>query len=81
MVGLHRRAEHIHLVSHQTGMHPVLELQPQSAGGAVVARIHATPAVLEWHADTGVIRAAFDGSDALRVAGDGLGMRFSAGRR
>ncbi|GAA4481047.1 amylo-alpha-1,6-glucosidase [Microbacterium panaciterrae] len=82
VVGLHTRATHVHLVSHQTGMHPVLELEPSGPGRSADpddARVVATPAVLAWESAAGTVRAAFDGTSAIRFSGDGLGMRFSAG--
>ncbi|MEN2742356.1 glycogen debranching protein [Microbacterium sp. X-17] len=79
VVGLHTRAEDLHLVSHQTGMHAVLRLQPEHHGRAIETEVSADPAVLEWAAPSGAVRATFDGPAAIRFAGDGLGMRFSAG--
>ncbi|WP_241704219.1 amylo-alpha-1,6-glucosidase [Leifsonia shinshuensis] len=81
VIGLHERADDLHLVSHQTGMHPVLRLSPERAGGAVAARVEATPAVLTWIAGDGTVRAAFDGTSAIRFSGDGLGMRYATGAR
>ncbi|WP_243768796.1 amylo-alpha-1,6-glucosidase [Leifsonia sp. TF02-11] len=81
VIGLHERADDLHLVSHQTGMHPVLRLSPERSGVVVAARVEATPSVLTWTADAGVVRAAFDGPSAIRFAGDGLGMRFATGVR
>jgi hypothetical protein len=81
VIGLHERADDLHLVSHQTGMHPVLRLSPERAGDRIAARIEATPAVLTWGVDDGAVRAAFDGVSALRLSGDGLGMRFATGAR
>ena len=74
VVGLHRRAENVHLVSHQTGMHPIFEFAPRRGGAPVDAAIVATPSVLRWsHAD-GLIEAAFENADTLRVRGTGLGL-------
>lgn len=81
VIGLHERADDLHLVSHQTGMHPVLRLSPERAGDSVAARVEATSSVLTWTAGDGAVRAAFDGVSALRFSGDGLGMRFATGAR
>jgi glycogen debranching enzyme len=78
VIGLHERAELVHLVSHTTGMHPVLSFAPLDARGAdALAAIEASVAVLRWVAPAGSIEAAFDGPDALRVRGAGLGLRLA----
>jgi len=66
-------AEDLHLVSHQTGLHPVLRFTP-SASASVVA----TPALLTWRHDTGRIELVYDGPDIIRLRGDRLGMRVEA---
>jgi len=80
VVGLHRRAELVHLVSHTTGMHPVLSLAPLVPGGAdAEVTLEATPAVLRWagEAGAGSVEAVFDRPDAVRLRGSGLGMRLA----
>ncbi|TXK19303.1 amylo-alpha-1,6-glucosidase [Homoserinibacter sp. GY 40078] len=76
VVGLHQRAELVHLVSHTTGMHPALAFSPLADGAAV--EIEATPAALRWRSSAGVVEAAFDRADAVRVRGRGMRMRFDA---
>ena len=76
VVGLHTRAEDIHLVSHQNGMHGVLALVPTAAGAGVVAEVSASESVLRWSHATGTIEAAFDGTETVRVRGRGLGIRI-----
>jgi hypothetical protein len=70
-------AEDLHLVSHQTGMHPVLRLAPAVAGTAVTA----TPTVLTWRNGDGRIEAVYDGPQTLRIRGRQLGLRVVAAER
>src|SRR4051794_9354221 len=74
VVGLHRRAENVHLVSHQTEMHPIFEFVPRCGGAPEDAAIVATPSVLRWSHAGGLIEAAFENADTLRVRGTGLGL-------
>ncbi|WP_433537912.1 amylo-alpha-1,6-glucosidase [Micromonospora sp. CA-249363] len=67
-------ADDLHLVSHQTGLHPVLRLSPAAPDATVVA----TPALLTWRAGSGQIEAVFDGPDTLRIRGRQLGLRICA---
>ncbi|MEU4836120.1 hypothetical protein [Streptosporangium sp. NPDC023615] len=66
-------AQDVHLVSHQTGMHPILRLVPTAE-----AAVTATPHELTWSAGDGRIRLAYDGADTVRVQGRGLGLRVLA---
>ncbi|WP_328346696.1 amylo-alpha-1,6-glucosidase [Micromonospora sp. NBC_00421] len=66
-------ADDLHLVSHQTGLHPVLRLTPD-ADAIVVA----TPALLTWRSGNGRIEAGYQGPDTLRLRGRGLGLRIAA---
>lgn len=67
-------AEDLHLVSHQTGLHPVFRLTPSPGDVTVIA----TPALLTWRHDAGRIELAYEGPDTIRVRGDGLGLRIAA---
>lgn len=67
-------ADDLHLVSHQTGLHPVLRLTPAVAGTTVVA----TPALLTWRSGADRIEAVYDGPDTLRIRGRRLGLRVTA---
>ncbi|MET8369677.1 trehalase family glycosidase [Micromonospora profundi] len=67
-------ADDVHLVSHQTGLHPVLRLTPAVAGTTVVA----TPALLTWRSGADRIEAVYDGPAALRIRGRRLGLRIAA---
>ncbi|MGW2149970.1 amylo-alpha-1,6-glucosidase [Nonomuraea bangladeshensis] len=64
-------AEEVHLVSHQTGMHAVMKLVPETA-----ATITATPHRLTWH--DGLIDLAYESVDTVRVRGRGAGLRVLA---
>ncbi|MEU4561095.1 glycogen debranching protein [Actinoplanes sp. NPDC023936] len=63
----------LHLVSHQTGMHPVLRFAPSEP-----AAVTATPALLSWDAGAGRIELAYRTPDTVRIRGDGLGLRIVA---
>ncbi|MFF5177838.1 amylo-alpha-1,6-glucosidase [Micromonospora sp. NPDC000316] len=67
-------ADDVHLVSHQTGLHPVLRLTPAVAGTTVVA----TPALLTWRSGADRIEAVYDGPATLRIRGRRLGLRIAA---
>src|SRR3954453_24061648 len=67
-------AEDLHLVSHQTGLHPVFRFTPSSADVTVAA----TPTLLTWRHDAGRVELAYEGADVIRVRGGGLGMRIAA---
>ncbi|MEU8424879.1 trehalase family glycosidase [Micromonospora sp. NPDC048835] len=67
-------ADDLHLVSHQTGLHPVLRLAPTVAGSTVTA----TPALLTWRNGDDRIEAVYDGPDTLRIRGHRLGLRVAA---
>src|SRR4051812_24409905 len=67
VIGVHRIAEEIHLVSHVGGMHPVFALTPERDDGPVATEWSAGPSRLVWSAaDGGRVEAAFDGPRAVR---------------
>ncbi|MEV7969732.1 trehalase family glycosidase [Sphaerisporangium sp. NPDC088356] len=66
-------AEDVHLVSHQTGMHPILRLIP-----TVETAVTATPHQLTWSSGDGRIDLAYETTDTVRVRGRGLGLRLLA---
>lgn len=75
-------ADDVHLVSHQTGMHPVLRLTPVAADRRrLTAEIAATPALLTWSTSTGRIRLAYESADTVRVTGHGLALHIGAADR
>ncbi|MGY1495308.1 amylo-alpha-1,6-glucosidase [Streptomyces sp. QTS52] len=75
------RAEDLHLVSHQNGMHAVLRLVPLDAatGDRADTRVEATPGLLSWTGAEGRrIDLAYESPDTVRVHGTGLGFGISA---
>ncbi|ANF32665.1 glycogen debranching protein [Leifsonia xyli] len=75
VIGTHQTAADVHLVSHVTGMHPVLRLVPE-AGDDV--RVTASASRVAWTGGNGRVEAVFESTSALRFRGSGLGMRFAA---
>jgi glycogen debranching enzyme len=78
VVAPHEYADDLHLVSHQTGMHPVLRFVPTVSGARVEARVEATPGRLSWVHDGGRVDLAYERADAIRLRGRGLGLRIVA---
>ena len=78
VVGERRYAEDLHLVSHQTRLHPVLRFVPVRDDHPVPATVTATPGQLSWRHGRGRVDAAYERPDILRVRGDGLGLRLLA---
>lgn len=76
IVGLHTRSPHVHLVSHQTGMHPILSLHPLRGGEPVDLALSASPERLRWDAAQGFIEAVFADAGTLRLRGDGLALKL-----
>ncbi|POX45528.1 amylo-alpha-1,6-glucosidase [Streptomyces sp. Ru72] len=74
------RAEDLHLVSHQNGMHAVLRLAPldTATGERAETAVRATPTLLSWTAADGRIDLAYESPDTVRVRGTGLGLRVTA---
>jgi hypothetical protein len=74
------RADDLHLVSHQNGMHAVLGLVPLDAetGLRVESRVEATPGLLRWVHGRGSVHCAYESPDTLRLRGEGLGLRITA---
>ncbi|GIF51404.1 glycogen debranching enzyme [Asanoa ferruginea] len=66
----------LHLVSHQTGLHPILRFAPTTA-----ATVRATATLLTWSSGDGRIELTYDGPSAVRLRGMRLGMRISAASR
>ncbi|KUO15191.1 amylo-alpha-1,6-glucosidase [Streptomyces dysideae] len=74
------RAEDLHLVSHQNGMHAVLRFTPLHAatGGRAGTRVEATPGLLSWTGEQGRVALAYASPDTVRLRGEGLGLRITA---
>ena len=73
VTGQHTRAEDLHLVSHQNGMHPVLRLTAPAG-----AQWLAVPGQLSWLATGGRNDLAYETPDTVRLRGQGLGLRVTA---
>src|SRR4051812_42225008 len=71
-------ADDIHLVSHQTGLHPVLRLVPVAGDHPIDAEVSTTPAQLSWRNQAGRIELTFANTDTVRVRGTGLGLLITA---
>ncbi len=81
-------ADDLHLVSHQTGMHPVLRLVPVLDGARVETTVAANPILLTWTVSgaprdragqgPGKIELVYESTDTVRLRGEGLGLRVIA---
>ena len=82
VTALQTYADDLHLVSHQTGMHPVLRLVPVLEGRRVETAITATPSRLDWThrgpSSVGTIELAYESPDTVLLRGRGLGLRLLA---
>ncbi|ETK36765.1 amylo-alpha-1,6-glucosidase [Microbispora sp. ATCC PTA-5024] len=78
VIGEKKYAQDVHLVSHQTGMHPILRLIPTVEGVRAETTVTAAPHRLTWAHDTGRIDLAYENPDTARVRGQGLGLRLLA---
>ncbi len=78
VTGLHQQSEDLHLVTHRTGLHPVLGLVPQLKHRRVETTWSATPAVLRWEHPAGEIEAVFETVDIVRIRGRGLALKVVA---
>ncbi|MEU5041087.1 amylo-alpha-1,6-glucosidase [Streptomyces griseorubiginosus] len=78
-----RRAEDLHLVSHQNGMHAVLSLVPldPATGERAETLVEATPGLLSWTGPDGRVDLAYESPDTVRLRGAGLPLRISAAAR
>ncbi|WP_392750005.1 amylo-alpha-1,6-glucosidase [Streptomyces sp. LN590] len=74
------RAEDLHLVSHQNGLHAVLRLVPldPATGDRAVTRTETTPGLLRWTQRQGTIDCSYETPDTVRLRGQGLGLRITA---
>ncbi|WP_405622396.1 amylo-alpha-1,6-glucosidase [Streptomyces sp. NBC_00076] len=77
------RAEDLHLVSHQNGMHAVLRLVPlaTATGERADTRVEATPGLLSWISGDGRVDLAYESPDTVRLRGTGLSMGVRAAAR
>lgn len=72
VTGLHHREELLHLVSHQNGMHPVMQFRPSAP-----TAVQVTTSDLRWSAQTGHVAAVFETADTIRLRGRGLDMTLA----
>ncbi|UUU35511.1 glycogen debranching protein [Streptomyces sp. CA-210063] len=77
------RADDLHLVSHQNGMHAVLRLVPLDAatGERAETRVEARPGLLSWISAAGRIDLAYESPDTVRLRGAGLSLSVAAAAR
>ncbi|MFJ1559836.1 amylo-alpha-1,6-glucosidase [Streptomyces mirabilis] len=80
VLGEKTRADDLHLVSHQNGMHAVLCFVPVDAttGERVETRVTATPSQLRWTHESGHIDLAYESPDTIRLRGKMAGLRITA---
>jgi len=71
-------ADDLHLVSHKTGMHPILSLVPWDDGKRAETTVVATPHRLLWQRDTATIELTYENADTVRIRGRGIGLRIRA---
>ncbi|MGW0950277.1 amylo-alpha-1,6-glucosidase [Streptomyces sp. NPDC002623] len=74
------RAEDLHLVSHQNGMHAVLRFVPldPATGDRAETRVQASPSLLGWTGGGGRVDLAYESPDTVRLRGTGLALSVSA---
>ncbi|WP_405572910.1 trehalase family glycosidase [Streptomyces phaeochromogenes] len=74
------RAEDLHLVSHQNGMHAVLCFVPLEAvtGERAKTAVEATPSRLSWTGSDGRVDLTYETPDTVRLRGEGLSLRVTA---
>jgi glycogen debranching enzyme len=78
VVGLHRHARDVHLVSHVNGMHAVLSVVPTVGGRRADATTHADAASLTWSVGgEAVAEAVFASTDVVRIAGGGADLTLA----
>ena len=77
------RAEDLHLVSHQNGMHAVLRFVPLDAttGDRAETLVEATPGRLSWTGADGRVDLAYETPDTVRLRGEGPALRVTAAAR
>ena len=71
-------SDDLHLVSHTTGMHPILALIPWSDGGRAETTVLAAPHRLVWQHDSATIELAYEQADTVRIRGKGIELRVRA---
>jgi hypothetical protein len=78
VVGEKTYARRLHLVSHQSGLHAVLQFVPMHRGRALDPPVSASPARLAWVGEPGRVELAYETADTVRLRGHGLGLAIRA---
>jgi glycogen debranching enzyme len=78
VIGEKTYARRLHLVSHQTGLHAVLQFVPGHGAVEIEPEISASPARLTWSHGAGRVELAYESVDTVRLRGQGLGMAIRA---
>src|SRR5690349_4721992 len=78
VVGEKTYARRLHLVSHQSGLHAVLQFVPMHRGREVDAPVSASPARLVWSGEPGRVELAYETADSIRLRGHGFGLAIRA---
>lgn len=81
VTGLHRTERDVHLVAHQTGMHPILSLVPTVDGVRVETSIEGAPEQLRWNSEHGHLAATFAATDVVLLRGEGVGLRVRSAQQ
>jgi glycogen debranching enzyme len=77
VVALHTTSHDLHLVTHQTGMHPILRLIAEQNGKRISTEWMTSPSTLAWSVDDErLIEAAFERADVLRIRGRGADLKM-----
>ena len=76
--GMQTPSNNLYLRTHHGGVRAVLQLHVTHQGESVSPHTHATPHGLRLEHDRGWAELSFDGADALRLRGVGLGLRLQA---
>jgi glycogen debranching enzyme len=78
VVGLHTWSADIHLISHVTGMHPILSLIPTREGMRREPILTTNPAELVWGFDDDAsVRATFESATTIRIVGSGIDLALT----
>ncbi|MBA8815324.1 glycogen debranching enzyme [Microbacterium halimionae] len=78
IIGLNERSDHVHLVSHTGGIHPIFAFVPTRDGVELSAPVTANPAALSWDCGSSArMRATFASPSRLLLAGEGVDLTLS----
>jgi len=74
-------SDDLHLVSHQTGMHPIFSFIPWHEGARIETTVLASPHRLVWQHEVGSIELAYEQADTIRIRGKNIGLKICAAVR